>query len=585
MTTVYVKDHGILPDTDITLPLCALFRKYPYDTTFVFENADYYLTPHEVMHYDYRISNSDVTPYRVLGLWLKEMENCVLQGSGARLYFAGQMQAVTMDHCKNITMENFVIDWKKPLIAEGTVVAFGDCYVDLYIDPTLYPHRFVNGWIEFDTGNDEWYPQHTWAMVQFDGNTKCVSRTTGDNFSPKSMEDLGGNVYRYHSWGPVPTNLGNIFVLRHNDRIHPAMFTEKCEDITFSDITVYCAGGVGCLGQFCHNLTYRRIHFGPHTAIGRKVAGLRDDGMHVTSNSGTITVTECTYLGLMDDPINLHGCFCTVDQAGDEKTLHCRYHHPSSCGFLYWAEPGDEIAVVERRHMTQIATAQVASYVLDENRMQFTLTFNEPLPQDVLALASDSEGLAIENLTHTAGLVCTNNRFGSCRARSILVSTPRPVRIVGNYFTSAGSAILMAGDANYWFESGACHDVEITDNVFTDVCLSSMYQYSGGMISIWPEVPEPDVHKPFHTNIRITGNTFDTPDTPILHAYSCGNLTFTGNRIFHSPCAEKWHPADWRIKLDHCCNAVIGDNLWVGNFGLAQFCVMDTCENVSLSEN
>ena len=137
MTTIHVKDHGITPDTDCTLALYDLFRRFPKDTAFVFEDAEYYFAPHEEMHADYRLSNSDVMPYRVLGLWLKDMENIVLQGNHTRLYFAGQMQPVTMDGCRHICMKDFVIDWKKPLVAEGTVVGFGEGYAYLYIDPDL----------------------------------------------------------------------------------------------------------------------------------------------------------------------------------------------------------------------------------------------------------------------------------------------------------------------------------------------------------------------------------------------------------------------------------------------------------------
>ena len=580
MTTIYVKDYGILPDTDCTLALCELFRRFPKDTEFVFENADYYFYPHEEMHADYRLSNSDMVPFRVLGLWLKEMENITLTGNGARLLYAGQLQPVTMDACSNIKMENFVIDWKKPLVAEGTVVGLGEEYADLYIDPNLFPHRYVNDWIEFDTGAGEWYPLNRHCHTQYDGNNRCVSRDSGDQFVPKTIEDLGNCVYRIYAARPMTTNLGNVFVLRHNARIHAAMFAEKCKDLTFSDITIHSSGGLGCLTQFCHNLTYRRVHWRANTAIGRKVACGRDDGIHSTCNSGTITVTECTFIGLNDDPINVHSCCVTSNEVVDECTLRCKYRHFQSCGFHYWAESGDEITFIERKTMSPIGSAKVSAYKL-EDMETFTLTFDAPLPQEILLLARAGEALALDNYSHTAALVCTRNRFGSCRARGILVSTPRSVRIAENYFASSGSAILLAGDSNYWFESGACFDVEIADNVFTDVSLSSKYQFCDAIISIRPIVPQPDINLPFHKNIRITGNTFDNPDNPVLYAYSTADLTFSGNKIFHSPCAPKWHPGTWRIKLDHVKGAEISDNLWIGDFGgLGEDIVMDGCENI-----
>ncbi len=121
MTTLRLSDYGIMPNTDITLPLCELMRQYTHDVEFVFEPADYYFRPHESMHADYRLSNSDACPERVLGIWLKEHQNCTLNGNGAKLYFAGQMQAITLDRCKNVTVKNLTIDWKKPLVAEASI--------------------------------------------------------------------------------------------------------------------------------------------------------------------------------------------------------------------------------------------------------------------------------------------------------------------------------------------------------------------------------------------------------------------------------------------------------------------------------
>jgi len=578
MQTIHLSDHGIKPGSDVTLALAALFEKYPADTEFVFEKGDYYFSPHEGMRADYRISNSDVKPYRVLGLWMKNMDHCVFQGNGARLLFAGHMQPVTMDHCSHLKMENFVIDWEKPLVAEGTVVAVYEDCVDMHIDSAAYPHKYENDWVYFDTGADEWFPLNKGSQIQFDGNNHCVKRASGDNFRPRKMENLGNDIYRVTPQSMPDVAVGNIFVLRHNHRMHAGIFTEKCTDITFEDITVYSCGGLGCLAQFCHDLTYRRVHFIPNTAAGRKIANGRDDGMHLTCNSGHITITECTFLGLMDDPINVHSCCVTSDEVVDAKTLRCRYRHEQAQGFHYWAEKGDTITFIERKHMSAVGTAKTVSYEL-ETMDTFLLRFEEPLSEEILAMAAAGDLLALDNADHTAAFTCTKNRFGSCRARGVLISTPKPVVISQNLFSSSGSAILVAGDSNYWFESGECHDVEISDNVFTDTCLSSMYQFCDGVISICPVIPEADVTKPFHKNIRITGNVFDTTDTPVLYAYSCAGLTFSRNRIFKSPAAEKWHPGNHRINLDSCREVTLTHNEWIGNFGLEKY-HLENCENV-----
>ena len=568
MTIIYAKDRGIRPGEDITRALYGMLDSSENDVTYLFEPGDYFFSPIPELERDYRISNSDVMPFRKLGILIKEKKNLTLDFSGARLWFSGHMQPFTLDRCENVTVRNCVIDWKKPLVAEGIVTAFTDTYIDMKVDGHLFPHRMKDNWLEFDTGNDEWYPLTKWSQIQFDGQTRTVRRASGDKFQPTKIEPLGDDVYRFYA-ARTETAVGNIFVLRHNDRIHAGIFCEKCRNTVIEDVTVYSCGGLGCLSQFCENLTYRRVHFIPNTAAGRKISNGRDDGMHITCCSGRVTITECTFAGLMDDPINVHSCCVTACKVLDDHTLQCKYRHPQACGFHYWAEAGDTIVFIERKHMSPVGKAVASSYTLsDDDYMTFTLSFDAPLPAELLALAADPEALALDNLSHTAEFVCEKNRFGSCRARGILVSTPKAVRIRENYFASSGSAILVAGDSNYWFESGACHDVEISRNVFSDVCLTSEYQFGEGVISVCPVVPEPLPEKPFHSNITIRDNVFDTADTPVLYAFSTEGLTFAGNRIFKSPAAEKWHPGSARIRLSYCSHVLIRDNDWIGSFGI-----------------
>ncbi len=581
MKKLYLRQKGILPGTDVTLALANLFSEHRTDTEFIFEEGDYYFSPQPELVYDYRNSNGRYTPERRLGIWMRGMRDCVVRGNGARFYYAGMMQAITLDSCQNISLENFVIDWKKPLMAEGVVVAFSEKTIDLFIDPVLFPHRERNGWIEFDAGNGEWAPLENIPHVQFDVETNIVRRDSGDKFCPSSMEVVGKNVYRFTA-GYTETAIGNIFALRFSDRRQVGTFVENCHDITFSDVTVHSCSGLGFLCQFNHNLTFRRVHLVPNVQAGRRVTGPVVDGFHCSCNAGRITVTECTFKGMMDDPINVHGAYTLAVEAMDEKRVTGRYGKQWLRGFHYWARTGETICFLDRRNMTSVGSAVVDSYELDDLDT-FHLQFREPLPENVLALVK--EGLvAMENVDNTPSFVCTKNRFGSCRARGLLVSTQRPVLIAENYFESSGSAILMAGDLLDWHESGPCYDVEIRDNVFTDRCLTSMYQYCEGVICIHPQVPEADVNTPYHRNIRITNNIFDTADTTVLYAISCGGLTFADNRIYKSYAAPKWHPGEAAIELHYCREGALSHNKWIGKFGFERILDMECCEMISAQE-
>ena len=566
MKQIMLSEYGILPGQDCTLALAELMRENPENCEFIFESGDYYLSPK--IKRDIRLSNTDVLPERGIGIILENMKNIRLTGNGARLLCEGKMQPITLLGCENVWVTGFTIDWEKPMVAEGIVRAYQDPELDLYIDPMAFPHRVEGDRVLFDIGNGEESAFH--LFMQYDANTRTVRRCNGDVFKVgKLLGELGDHVYRFECPG-ADTAVGNIIVLRHNAREHAGLFTEKCRNITFENIYVYSCGGLGCLAQFCDTLTYRAVHFLPNRRAGRFITNGRDDGMHITCCSGTVTVSDCSFLGLMDDPINIHGCCVTGEEWLDERTLRCRYMHHQARGFHYWAETGDEIVFIDRQPMTGICHARAAAYALDDPDI-FTLTFDAPVDESIRN--REPASLALDNLTKTAAFICENNRFGSCRARGVLVSTPKPVVIRNNYFESSGAAILVAGDSNHWFESGECHDVEICGNVFADSCLSSMYQFCSGMISICPVVPAPDLATPYHKNIRIHDNIFDSPDVPVLYGFSCAGLSFTHNRIYRSPRAEKWHPGNALMRLEYCPGAVIEENTVTGDFSLEMLSV------------
>jgi len=133
------------------------------------------------------------------------------------------------------------------------------------------------------------------------------------------------------------------------------------------------------------------------------------------------------------------------------------------------------------------------------------------------------------------------------------------VLIENNTFIIHGAAILIPGDANGWFESGAVSDVTIRSNVF-DNCLVAESQFSDGVIAIWPEIHRHVPGHPFHRNIRIENNTFRVFDRPILYASSVDGLVFTGNTIVRTDAFKPWHRNPYAITLKHCLNVEVRHN-------------------------
>jgi hypothetical protein len=269
-----------------------------------------------------------------------------------------------------------------------------------------------------------------------------------------------------------------------------------------------------------------------------------DDGIQVSNCRGLVLVEGCRFHGLMDDPINVHGTSVRIMARPAPDRLVCRFMHEQSTG-LGWGHAGDRVGFIENDSMRTVGEGLVASF-RPIDRDNFELRLEKPAPAEI------EPGDALENLTWSPDVVIRGNEFASNRARGLLVSTPGRVVIERNHFESSGSAILIAGDANYWYESGAVRDVAIRNNVFGPACLGSPYQFGEGVISILPEIPKPDPAFPFHRNIRIEDNEFHPSDYPVLYAKSVNGLTFSNNRVSRGRAFAPYHGRKATLTFEAC---------------------------------
>jgi hypothetical protein len=269
-------------------------------------------------------------------------------------------------------------------------------------------------------------------------------------------------------------------------------------------------------------------------------------------------VEDCEFEGLMDDPINVHGTSVRIIKRISDNTLLCQFMEKQSVG-MTWARPGETAGFIENTGMSTIGTGIVKSFTKRTNET-FEVAFDNSIP------ATITEGDALENLTWVPDVAITNSRFLSNRARGILVSTPGKVLIENNIFASSGSAILIAGDANYWYETGGVRDVTIRGNDFQAPCMTSNYQFCEGIISIMPEIPQMDLKAPcYHRNIKITGNKFHPFDYPILYALSVDGLEFSNNTIERSNQFVPFHTRKAGLSFVACKNVVLGKNAVIGD--------------------
>jgi hypothetical protein len=271
---------------------------------------------------------------------------------------------------------------------------------------------------------------------------------------------------------------------------------------------------------------------------------------------------------MMDDAINVHGTYLRVIKRIDDKTLVGQYMQPQAYGFE-WGYVGDTVNFINSKVMeiveagNTIAAINAIDKPTAHGAKQFEITFTNPIDESV----EGGDSFGIENMTWTPEVYFANNVIRNNRARGTLFSTPKKTIVENNVFDhTSGTAILLCGDCNGWFETGACHDVTIRDNVFKN-SLTNMFQFTNAVISIYPVVPELDKQKSyFHSNIVIENNLFETFDQPILYAKSVDGLVFENNTIKTNNDYPAFHWNNHRFFFQHVNNYVIKDNNIEGGY-------------------
>ncbi|BEG97818.1 right-handed parallel beta-helix repeat-containing protein [Bacteroides sedimenti] len=553
---ISIADFGLKPDSRVNavpyvqkaLEAC---RKQP-GSTLLFPKGRYDFWAQHSTERDYYETNTTDNNPKTLAILLDSLKDFTLDGNGSSFVMHGRMQPLTLDHCSDIRLKGFNIDWDIPLTAQAKVLKSTPDYFEIQIDTHESPYIIEDNRLVFI---GEGWKSEMWGIMEFTPDTHLVAPYTGDRLGWRRYhaEEVSPGIVRLSDpkVAKVYPKVGNWLVLRTNERDHAGIFLFHSNNVSMEEIDLYHCCGLGVLSQYTRDITMIKVRVVPNAAKNRYLSG-HDDGFHFMGCSGTIRIDQCAWGGLMDDPINIHGTCVRIVEILSPTRIKCRFMHEQSVG-MEWGRPGEKVGFIENQSMRTVGTGIMTSFN-PLSKTDFIVELQAPLPVGIAA------GAALENLTCTPDVEIRNSFFGSCRARGLLVSTPGKVVIENNTFESSGSAILIAGDANQWYESGAVKDVLIRNNIFRYPCMSSMYQFCEAVISIYPEIPKPDPKYPFHRNIRIENNTFNLFDYPILYAKSVDGLSFTDNKLVRNTTYQPFHYRKDGITLDACKNVLISGN-------------------------
>ena len=477
------------------------------------------------------ISNHDQQDEHPVGVPLVNLKNVELRGKKTRFIFHGKMLPFVLKDCEGITIKNISIDAAEPFSSEGRIVEIKDGKTTLKLSPSSR-YTVENG--QFLLTNNE-RRDKVQCILAFEPDGRMVpTGKSGDMGWYAAAEQLPGNRVRFaEDASKKGLAVGQTLVLRSYYRPHPGMLLYRAKDTTLKNVVFHDSQGMALIAQRSENITIRgggciRAKGRMHTTAA--------DATHFSNCRGHISVQGATYEAMMDDAINVHATCLGIQEVESPRTFVARYMHDQAYGFEVM-EPGEQLQFIHGPTLelnSQLRKVESVEFI-DPRHVRVTLT--EDIPAGI------GEGDVIENADWHPSVDFSHNTVRHNRARGALFTTPKPVRVIGNHFDHThGSAILLAGDAQGWYESGACQDVLIKDNVFRHG-LTGLYQFTDALIAICPEVRKPGEQKQrYHRNVRITGNEFITHRVPLLSAISAEDVTFTENTIRYRDIypAQSW---------------------------------------------
>ena len=541
---------------------------------------DFY--PESAAHREYYISNHDQHKDRAVGIAIEAFDGLTLDGCGADFIFHGRMLPVSVVGTTKCTLRNFSIDFATPHIAQAEVIKNEAEGITFRVAPWVNARVNANG--GFEHYGEGWVHRPGWG-IPFDPATRRILYKTGDIGTPVSLvQQIDERTFLAPGWKDSRLPVGTIVAMRSYERPSPGVFVSHATDTRFENVKVHYAEGMGLLAQMSENITLDGFCVSLRGDDDPRYFTTQADATHFSGCKGKITSVNGLYEAMMDDAINVHGTYLKVIERVDDHTLKGRYMHGQAWGFD-WGYVGDEVQFVRSNTMELVGgsakpfvTSVAEISVLDapstlnpqpstlqglHGGREFLIRFADALPAEIGA----NEGFGIENLTWTPEVYFADNTIRNNRARGTLFSTPKRTVVEDNLFDhTSGTAILLCGDCNGWYETGACRDVLIRRNRFIN-SLTCMFQFTNAVISIYPEIPNLNAQKEyFHGGkknaIRIVNNEFESFDHPLLYAKSIDGLLWKGNTIRHNEDYAPFHWNNSSVLLERATNVKIDNTFY-----------------------
>ena len=394
---------------------------------------------------------------------LTGMQDFVLDGNECTLIMQQPVrQIIQITRCSRVTVENIIIDANERYLCQGTIV-----------DKSVEDNTLTIKWEDWSPrlSPKEWMVSYGQIYNEFGQIMDPVGDypilMNNDHIRFDDWEELDDGTYKMSVVGSSYTSLlpfveiGYRLCLILNQKNYDVTTTASSwesyktavniytsEDILFENVDMYGSSHLGTMiGYNIGNITLRDYNFLTHEG---EISSSCRDLIHCKNNRGGLVIEDGTYIGALDDHININGSVAKLNtKYGDRKySLSSPLNVRQGDEMLFMeTNTGKPLGIAFVEEVERTGTAGGSAIITLDRDIEGLLANSELQTGQV---ATD----VYSNTTSTCGTVIRNNVFKNGR-RHVLLSRAANMLFENNYAENMGAAIVN-------LENGALSFVEAT---------------------------------------------------------------------------------------------------------------------------
>lgn len=449
----------------------------------------------------------------------ENINNIEIDGNGSKFIFHGDMASFHINKCENIKFKNLTIDYYVPTTVEMYVEKIEGNFV-YYRIPETFNFEIVNNeiiWYSEKSKEGEYYWKeknsfNAHSITVFDLKEKYSKRYTLEDGPFNNVLKIkyieNGIMIEYKKLPAAIYEHCMIALNASNNRDNAGFAIVESKNISFENVEFNYLHGFGLLVQMSENISFIDCIFSGNK---RHMVSSFADSIHVSGAKGKINIKNCKFENSLDDSINIHGTYVSVEKI-ENSTAILKFVHHQQAGFKNFFV-NDEVEFFDRLTLTKREEKKYKIKDIlypgeyNENLQYMKIEFEEELPLYLTERVNGEARFVAENISYTPEVEISNCSFKNIPSRAILCTTRRNVNIENNLFENITMAsIYISNDANELYESGYVNNMIIEKNLFS---YSHKFLEKVDTKSVWINpIISAEIDSNVHKKIVIKNNIF-----------------------------------------------------------------------------